>query len=160
MTAQLRNRIQLAVIVALILAIAVMAYKFIVAGSVEPAPDGRQAIVLQPAERAFALGEMRGFVAGLQQMTAALARDDMKATAAAARQMGMSAAHSAPAAMVGKLPLEFKTLGFSVHRDFDAIALDAESLGDPRHTLTQLADTLSKCVACHNTYQFKVPAGP
>ena len=75
---------------------------------------------------------------------------------AAARQMGMDAAHAAPAQMVGKLPLEFKTLGFSVHRDFDTIALDAENLGDPKHTLGQLADTLQKCVACHSAYQIKL----
>ena len=159
MKENVRHRIQLAIIAVLLLVIAAMAYKFIVAGSVEKAEDGRLAIVLEPAERIFVLGEMRGFVAGLQQMTAALARDNMKATAAAARLMGMAAAHSAPARMVGKLPLEFKTLGFSVHREFDTIALDAESLGDSRHTLTQLADTLGKCVACHSTYQIKMTSG-
>lgn len=155
-----RQKIQLAIIAVLLLVIAAMAYKFIVAGSVEKAPDGRTAIVLEPGERAFVLREMRSFVAGLQQMTAALARDDMKAVAAAASGMGLHAAHSAPAAMVGKLPLEFKTLGFGVHRDFDALAADAASRGDPRHTLGQLASTLEKCVACHDAYVFKTSAGP
>jgi len=154
------QRIPLAIIVVLLLVIAAMAYKFIVAGSVEKAADGRVAIVLEPGERAFVLAEMRSFVAGLQQLTAALAKDDMKSAAAAARTMGMAAAHSAPAPMVGKLPLEFKTLGFSVHREFDTIAMDAESLGDPKHTLTQLAGTLQKCVACHGTYQIKATSGP
>jgi hypothetical protein len=153
-----RNRIQLAIIAVLLAVIAAMAYKFIVAGSVEKADDGRTAILLEPGERAFVLGEMRGFVAGLQQMTAALARDDMKSAATAARQMGMAAAHSAPAPMVAKLPLEFKTLGFGVHREFDTIAIDADSLGDPKHTLTQLAGALQSCVACHSAYQIKVPA--
>ncbi len=156
---RIAQRIPIAIIVVLLLVIAAMAYKFIVAGSVEKAEDGRTAIVLDPAERIFVLGEMRGFVAGLQQLTAALARDDMKAAAAAARAMGMAAAHSAPAAMVGKLPLEFKTLGFSVHREFDTIAMDAENLADPKHTLTQLAGALGKCVACHATYQIKTTPG-
>jgi hypothetical protein len=150
-----RQRLQLGTIVVLLLVIAAMAYKFIVAGSVEPAADGRMAIVLEPGERDFVLREMRGFVAGLQQLTAALARDDMKAAASAASGMGMHAAHGAPAAMVAKLPLQFKTLGFSVHREFDTIAADAERLGDAKHTLAQLADTLQKCVACHDAYQFK-----
>ena len=153
-----RQRLLLALIAVLLLVIAAMAYKFIVAGSVERAPDGRLAIMLEPGERAFVLAEMRGFVAGLQQITAALARDDTKAVAAAARQMGMNAAHAAPAAMVGKLPLEFKTLGFGVHREFDSIAIDAETLGDTQHTLGQLAGALQKCVACHNTYQIKLAA--
>lgn len=154
-----RQRLQLGLIVVLLLVIAAMAYKFIVVGSVEAAADGRTAIVLEPAERAFVLREMRGFVGGLQQLTAALARDDMKAVAAAASGMGLHAAHAAPLALVAKLPLEFKTLGFGVHRAFDTLAADAASRGDPRHTLGQLASTLEKCVACHDGYEFKVSAG-
>ncbi len=154
-----RHRIQLTIIALLVLVIAAMTYKFVVVGSVEKTKDGRVAIVLEPGERDFVLAEMRGFVAGLQQLTAALGRDDMKSAANAARLMGMAAAHSAPAPMVAKLPLEFKTLGFSVHRDFDAIALDADSLGDPKHTLTQLSLALQKCVACHSVYQIKLPSG-
>lgn len=154
-----RNRIQLTIIAALLVAIAVMAYKFIVVGAVAPAPDGRTAIVLEPGERDFVLREMRGFVAALQQLTGALSRNDMKAAAAAAKSMGMSAAHDAPSAIVAKLPLEFKTLAFSTHREFDAIAIDAESLGDAQHSLTQLSGVLGKCVACHERYEFKLPAG-
>ncbi len=156
MKAHTLQRVQLALIVVLLLVIAAMAYKFIVVGSVEKAEDGRTAIVLPPAERSFVLAEMRGFIVGLQQMTAGLASGDMTAVGAAARQMGMSAAQGAPASLVGRLPLEFKTLGFSVHREFDTIAVDADRLRDPRHTLAQLADTLQKCVACHSTYQFKL----
>ncbi|HOW48610.1 MAG TPA: hypothetical protein P5163_11435 [Rubrivivax sp.] len=154
-----RNRTQLAVIAVLLLALAALAYKFIVAGSVVPGDDGRQAVVLEPGERAFVLREMRGFVAGVQQLTDALARDDLKAAAAAARTMGMAAAHDAPPALIGKLPLEFKTLAFATHRGFDALAADAHSLGDPKHTLAQLAGVLHQCVECHDAYQFVTPAG-
>jgi hypothetical protein len=154
-----RQRMQLGIIAVLLLVIAGMVYQFIVVGSVEKAKDGRAAILLEPGERALVLAEMRGLVAGLQQMTDALARDDMKSAAATAHQMGMAAAHSAPAPMVGKLPLEFKTLGFSLHREFDTIAMDAEGLGDPKHTLKQLAGALQKCVACRSTYQIKAASG-
>lgn len=155
-----RQRLQLGIIAVLLLVIAAMAYKFIVAGSVERAADARTAIVLESGERDFVLREMRGFVAGLQQLTAALARDDMKAAASAASGMGLHAAHGAPVAMVAKLPLEFKTLGFGVHREFDAIAADALARGDPKHTLGQIATVLQKCVACHDAYQFKPGSGP
>lgn len=155
-----RQRLQLGLIVVLLLVIAAMAYKFIVVGSVEAAADGRTAIVLHPAERDFVLREMRGFVGGLQQLTAALAPNDMKAAADAARGMGLHAAHDAPVSLVAKLPLQFKTLGFGVHREFDAMAADAERLGDARHTLGQLAGVLHRCVACHDAYQFKPSAGP
>lgn len=147
---------------ALLLAVAVLAaiiaglaYKFIVAGSTEKSADGRTAIVLAPAERDLVLAEMRGFVAALQQISAALAKDDMQAVAKAARGIGMAMSHEVPPALIGKLPLEFKQLGFATHADFDQIAQDATDLGDPRHTLDQLGSTLGRCVACHSTYRLK-----
>ena len=69
--------------------------------------------------------------------------------------MGTGRAHDVPVAMMGKLPLEFKTLALGLHRDFDTIAMDADGIATPKHTLGQLADALQKCVACHNTYQVK-----
>lgn len=155
MSKSTKSQIYLTIIIALLLVIGAMVYKFIVAGSVQTAPDGRTAIVLEPSERAFVLQEMRSLVAGLQSVADALSRDDMKNVAKAARGMGMTAANDAPLAMVGKLPLEFKTLGFSVHRDFDSIAADAERLNDPKHTLAQLSTVLQKCVACHGSFQIK-----
>lgn len=157
MSPSTRRRIPLVIIVVLLGVIAAMAYKFIVVGSVAKGDDGRVAVVLESGERAFVLREMRAFVAGVQRISAALARDDPKAAAAAARQMGMGAAHDAPPAILAKLPLGFKTMAFAVHRGFDAMALDAESLGDTKHTLSQLADTLGKCVECHNAYEFRTP---
>lgn len=53
--------------------------------------------------------------------------------------------------------MEFRQLGFSVHRDFDQIALDAESLKDVSYSLSQLSGTLKKCVSCHATYQIRTP---
>ena len=66
---------------ALVVIIAAMGYKFIVAGSVEKADDGRLAVTLEPAERALMLREMREFVVALQAVADGLARDDMKAVA-------------------------------------------------------------------------------
>jgi hypothetical protein len=140
------------IIAALLVVLAAIAWKFIVAGSTRPLPDNRVAVLFEPAERALLLREMRGFVGGLQAMSEGLARDDMKAVAAAARSMGTARSHDAPAAMLAKLPLEFKTLAMDVHRGFDTIAMDAEAMGMPKHTLAQLADVLQKCVACHATY--------
>ena len=62
--------------------------------------------------------------------------------------------------LIGKLPLEFKQLGFSVHRDFDQIALDAESLGDRDHTLKQLAVLMQKCVVCHASHALSAGTEP
>lgn len=159
MTDTAKKRIYLTTIAILLLVIAAMAYKFIVAGSTQKGEDGRVAIVLEPAERALMLREMREFVSGLQLITDALSRDDMQGVAKASRAAGSARAHDVPAAMLGKLPLEFKTRAFGTHRAFDTIAVDAEANGTPKHTLAQLADVLQKCVACHASYQVKETTG-
>jgi hypothetical protein len=157
MTSAAKNRVYLAVIVVLLLIVAAMAYKFVVVGSTEKAEDGRIAILLEPGERDLMLKEMRGFVESLQVMADALSKDDMKSVAKAARSVGMAKSQDVPLAMIGKLPLEFKKLAFSVHGGFDAIANDAETIGTSKHTLGQLSAVLQKCVACHNGYRLKVP---
>jgi hypothetical protein len=154
MTGAAKSRIYLATIAALLLVIGAMTYKFIVAGSTEKAEDGRRAILLEPGERALVLREMREFVSGLQRVADALSREDMQAVAKAGRAMGTGKTHDLPVALLGKLPLEFKTLAFATHRDFDAIAAHAEANGTPKHALAQLGEVLQKCVACHASYQF------
>lgn len=153
MTASAKSRVYLVIITLLVLVIAAMAYKFIVAGSVHAGEDGRSVIELAPNERALMLKEMRAFVAGVQQISQALADEDMNAVAEVARGMGMTKAHDVPPAMLGKLPLAFKQQAFGVHGSFDAIAQSAENGGTPKQTLTQLAGVLQSCVACHAQYQ-------
>ena len=55
MTDIAKTRIYMTTIAALVIIIAAMGYKFIVAGSTERADDGRLAIILEPAERALML---------------------------------------------------------------------------------------------------------
>ena len=148
----------LAIIAALLGVIAVMAYTFLIAGKTVTAEDKRSAIVLDPAERALVLGEMRGFLIAVQAITEAVTRNDARAIAVAARPMGMAAAADVPATLAAKLPLEFKQLGHGVHEDFDRLALDADALGDVKHAHAQLSETLKKCVACHALYQIMAPA--
>lgn len=150
-----RTRIYQAIIAVLLLVVAAIAYKFVVAGSTERIDDKRVAIVLAPGERALMLSEMRAFVSGLQQITDALSREDMKGVAKAARAMGTVKAHDVPLALMAKLPLEFKTLAFAVHGGFDTLAVDAEAGGKPTHTLNQLSGILQKCVACHASYEVR-----
>ncbi len=145
----------LAIIAILLTVLGVGVYKLIAGGHTVQAEDGRKAIVLAPSERGLILAEMRAFLTGLQGMTAALTQEDMKTVAATARSLGRAATHEVPPALMAKLPLEFKQLGFSVHGDFDQIALDAESLGDPKHTLAQMGAVMQKCVGCHATYQLQ-----
>ena len=117
--------------------------------------DTRTVIPLSPQHRSLVLTEMRQFLAGLQQLSDALSRDDMEMVARVAHALGSPMTHDVPPDLKQALPEGFRKLGFSVHQDFDQIALDAESLGDSKHTLSQLGATLSKCVSCHSTYQIQ-----
>lgn len=74
-----------------------------------------------------------------------------------ARAVGEHMGHAVPPALRAKLPMEFRQPGNSVHRDFDQMALNADTLGDVSHSLTQLSTTLQKCVSCHATYQIRTP---
>jgi hypothetical protein len=160
MSGATRTRIYLSIIVVLLLVIAAMAYKFVVAGSTERIDDHRVAIVLEPGERALMLSEMRAFVGGVQQITDALSHEDMKSVAEAARSMGTGRRHDVPLTLMAKLPLEFKTLALGVHAGFDTLATDAEAIGKPAQTLAQLSGILQKCVACHATYEVKATPVP
>jgi hypothetical protein len=122
--------------------------------------DTRMVVPLPESHRAMVLHEMRQFLSGLQQISAALSKDDMETVARVAHSLGSPMTHHMPAGLKQALPEEFRKLGLSVHADFDQIALDAESLGDGKHTLSQLGETLSRCVSCHNAYQIHAVAGP
>ena len=71
----------------------------------------------------------------------------------AARKVGASSQHGMPGTLVGKLPLEFKKLGFDTHSRFDALALDAEQFGDREQSLTALSELMQNCIACHAAYR-------
>ena len=142
------------VVVVLLLAVIVAgAWKFLVQGSTLASSDGRLAIQLADGERNLVLGEMRAFLVSVQQIVAAANREEMAAVAEAAAAVGAAAQQAVPGALMGKLPMEFKKLGFDTHRKFDLLAMDARDLGDPAHTLQQLGELMQNCVACHAAYR-------
>ena len=119
------------------------------------AVDSRQILMLSEPQRSHVLDEMRALLAGTQAILGALATDDMAAVAGYAKPLGMGMADNAEKHLKGLLPKEFMQLGMSVHKDFDLIAADAESLKDPKHTLKQLSEAMSTCNACHASYQIR-----
>ncbi|MEE9493913.1 MAG: hypothetical protein V3W04_11110 [Gammaproteobacteria bacterium] len=135
-------------------------YKFVVQGNIapvtDPMADKRTAIQLESAERDLVLSEMRIFLQSVQQITSGIVNENMQQVIQQARLSGRSAQQEMPGSLVEKLPLPFKKLGFDTHSKFDQLALDAEQLGDPDHTLSQLATLMENCVSCHATYRFSV----
>lgn len=132
-----------------------LAYKFILKGDVEIAPDGRSSILLDEPERAFFLNEMRNFLIAVQKISEGIEKDDMVQIAAAAKTVGSGDLAHVPPGIMGKLPLTAKKMGLSTHKAFDQMAMDAESLGDKDHILSQLNQILPTCTACHSLYKVK-----
>jgi len=118
-----------------------------------PDPDSRQTISLNPEQRGYELSQMRGFLASVQGITAAISRQQMETVADLARASGEGTVQPWPKGLKKRLPLEFEQISLSVHQDFDHLADDAEQRSDPAASLRQLADITAKCVACHTSYR-------
>ena len=131
-------------------------YKFLFQGSVVESPDGRISIQLTKAERALVLGEMRAFLESVQQITQAATENNMAVVVSSAKAVGMAAQQSVPGTLVGKLPMEFKKLGFDTHTRFDQLALNAEDFGDSNQVLGQLSELMHNCIGCHAAYRFDI----
>jgi len=143
------KKISLMLNVVLLAVIAYGGYKVLIEGSVKPADDGRTAIIRESGERDFILGEMRGFLETVQGITEALGAGDLAAVESMAAAAGSADAEAAPAAIIGKLPLEFKTLGMDTHALFDTLATTAAESGDIAVTTASLGDLMLNCTGCH-----------
>jgi hypothetical protein len=120
-----------------------------------PDVDNRRGISTRPNERVRILTNMRKYLVGLQWVTEALARNDMQAATAAVRTMGGVNLYDIKLMFPNKASTEFHDLAFEVHRDFDAIAKDAESKKDPKLMLAQIGTVMKKCTYCHETYRLQ-----
>lgn len=148
-----------AVSAVLMLAVMGLLYKFVVSGNTISGSDGRIAIVLQDDEKNLVLTEMRAFLNSVQLISTGLVENDMKKVAENARAVGAAAQQAVPGSLIGKLPIEFKKLGFDTHGQFDMLAMDAEQLGDREHSLKQLSVLMQNCVGCHAGYRLITEPG-
>jgi len=150
------NKKCISAITVLLIVILGGAYKFLIQGSVSESPDGRKAIHLTAYERDLVLKEMRAFLVSVQQITKGISENDMARVTEYAKKAGRAAQQEVPVTLMGKLPLSFKKLGFDTHSKFDFLAMDAESLADSSHALTQLATLMENCVACHAAHRLEI----
>jgi len=133
-----------------------MGFVFVVKGNVEPHADGRTAVLLLPDERNLVLAEMRGLLETVQTVLQAAVAGDMQAVSTAATAAGMAAAEAESAALLGKLPLEFMTLGMGTHKAFDALAATAQGTEDPLVVLGELGVIMDRCTGCHAGYRLGI----
>jgi hypothetical protein len=119
------------------------------------AVDNRIAIRVSPIERNQVLYEMREFLHSLFNMHNALARKDMKAVAVSAQPLS-GLLDRLPDSMKDRLPSEFTQMGLGMNEQVKAMARDADTRADMSLTQTQMAEVMSYCSGCHDTYRFEV----
>ena len=149
----MRNKIGLVSLILWVVTIA-GAVTLFVRGHTTQSPDGRLAVILADDEKDMILGEMRGMLQAVADITRALAREDHAAIAAAAKVVGTSATHGVPPALLVKIPLEFKRNGLARHAGFDQIEAAARAGKPIREITAMLGDQLGLCTGCHAGYRF------
>lgn len=135
--------------------VAVFAW-FFIRGNTAAGNDGRIAVILQAGERDLILSEMRGLLIATQGILDGANNGDMQRISQAARAVGITSTADVNPVLMAKLPLELKRLGMSVHMDMDDIANAAEKGRPPAEILKMTSGVLTKCVACHATWQLRL----
>jgi hypothetical protein len=125
-------------------------------GSTEVSSDNRLAVQLSPKEKDMVLGEMRTILAAVNGVLHGVAQNDLPATASAAKSAGMAMAVDATPGLMAKLPLDFKTMGMQLHKDFDALAADIDSKKlNQIQIIERLGTMTNSCLACHGNYRIE-----
>jgi hypothetical protein len=131
---------------------------FFVQGWTTPGTDGRMRILLAPTERDLILGEMRMLLKAVHGVVTGLAGQnqeaDRKQMEQAARAAGMDMAADVNPALMAKLPLPFKQMGMSIHKDMDALADAIVQNETPQQILQRLSSITARCTTCHDLYRF------
>jgi len=129
-------------------------YLFVKGCTVQEGQDARTVVVLTTAEREQILVEMRQLLKSVQGVLQGVSSQDLGRAGQAAREAGMKMAADVNPMLLAKLPLPFKAMGLSVHRDFDGLADGIQAGERGEQVLKRLSDVTSRCAACHDLYRF------
>lgn len=152
----MKRNVCLAAILLWIMAMAIGGW-FFVKGWTAKGSDGRTEIFLAPAERDQILAEMRQLLKAVDGVIRGLGepQPDLKQMEETARAVGMHmAADTEPAIMI-KLPLPFKQMGMSIHKDMDGLADAIMQNETSQQLLKRLSSITARCTVCHDMYRFK-----
>jgi cytochrome c556 len=129
---------------------------FFVKGWTTTGSDGRTEILLAPIERDQILAEMRQLLKAVDGVVRGLgeSQPDLQAMQGVARAAGMEMAADVDPAIMAKLPLPFKQMGMSIHKDMDALADAITQHETPQQLLKRLSSMTARCTACHDMYRF------
>jgi cytochrome c556 len=131
---------------------------FFVTGWTTKGADGRTEILLAPAERDQILAEMRQLLKAVDGIVRGLGEPQPERTSMeqAARGVGMAMAADTSPAIMAKLPLPFKQMGMSIHKDMDALADAIVQQETPQEILQRLSSMTARCTTCHDLYRLGV----
>lgn len=126
----------------------------------DEAADTREAVQRTQAEKDFVLDQMRLFLTSIVGVEEGLGSGDMDQVAreAAARGRKANAALARPPALGAKESDAWKSMIGSVRSGFDQIADEAIARAPAAKINKTLAETMTSCVACHQTYRIAVEA--
>jgi cytochrome c556 len=119
------------------------------------AVDNRISIQVTQSERNQVLYEMREFLHSLFNMDNALAKNDVKSLSVLATPLA-GLLERLPASITKKAPEEFIQLAQGMNDQVKIIAQDAETKADRDLALGQVADLMTYCSGCHDTFRFEV----
>lgn len=119
------------------------------------ARDLRLPVLVTAKERNQVLFEMRELLHGLFNLHLALSKNDFNAAAVAARPIG-HLIEVIPSNLRDRLPEEFVQIGIAMQESFDLLARIAEEKKDMAAVQAQLAESMTYCSGCHETYRFEV----
>jgi hypothetical protein len=144
-------------IIIILLALSGFLIKTFISGNVVASNDGRINVVLTKDERDLVLAEMRAFLVSVQGVSQAITENDMKKVAELSHKAGMAAETDTPGALLQKLPLGMKKLGFGTRDKFDEISASAKENKDANIVRKQLDTLMQNCIACHASYRLPEP---
>ena len=152
----MKRSLCIAAVILWIMTLTVAGWLF-VKGWTEKGTDGRTEILLAPAERDQILAEMRQLLKAVDGIVRALGEPepDVKQMEETARAVGMKMAADTEPAIMAKLPLPFKQMGMSIHKDMDALADAIVQNETPQQILRRLSSMTARCTACHDMYRFE-----
>ncbi|MBS0184133.1 MAG: cytochrome c [Nitrospira sp.] len=129
---------------------------FFIKGVTETGSDGRVEILLAAVERDQILAEMRLLLKAVDGIIRGLGEPNPDPTQmeATARAVGMNMAADVEPTIMAKLPLPFKQMGMSIHKDMDALADAIARHETPQQILQRLSSMTARCTACHDMYRF------
>lgn len=128
---------------------------FFIKGRTSISTDNRKAVILDPQEKDMVLGEMRTILTAINGVLKALPNQDLSGASKAAKSAGMAMAVDASPVFMAKLPIEFKSLGMSLHADFDTLAADIDKGMTEKQIVERLGAITNKCIACHSSYRLQ-----